>query len=644
MSRIRVLVGLLLGSMLVVAGLALSRGVLAAPTGYLVYAAPDGNIWRMAADGSGRTALTQDGTADHPVWVPGGGRVVFASLRDGKTQPAGNQALPMNQLYIMGSDGSNQTRLSDGAGDDRFADVFPDGRQLLVVRTTNYQPVTGTVNYDVQLLTMGLDGSSPHIVSHLPSTSQVRYDGYPARVSPDGKMTVLVRQSQGKNSLLATVSLTSGTGSLITPDIDKTAPEGSVEYLWPQWTPDGRIVVLRRGYTFSPRDNALLSFDRQGKNAQVLVSGLTYEALADGFAIDWTGRIVWGARAPEMPGGQRPEEIYTIDLATNNSGTPLDSGHAPSWSGTLGAPPVSQPTSAPAPPGTPVPTSLPAPPGTPAPPSTPVPVGTPLITTANPLFYQVWERADRAVVEGKAARSWTWGPLARTGGLQEPYAGLPGDSRLVQYFDKARMELHPAQGTAPAYVTNGLLVVEMMSGKVQVGDNQYESREPAAVQIGGDGPNNPAPSYALLGTVASLGGENQAPNRSGQSVGATLAPNGTVGTDATLARKAKVAMFIKETGHNIPDVFWTFLNQRGQVYVNGTYREDLLYDWVFTMGYPTTEAYWTKQTVGGKTYDVLVQAFQRQVLTFTPDNAPPWQVQFGNVALHYYAWRYGKGP
>jgi hypothetical protein len=276
-------------------------------------------------------------------------------------------------------------------------------------------------------------------------------------------------------------------------------------------------------------------------------------------------------------------------------------------------------------------------------PGSPVP-GPPLITTADPLFYRVWERADRAVLEGKAGRSWTWGPQARTGGLQEPYAGLPGDTRLVQYFDKARMELHPAGDNSPAYVTNGLLVVEMMSGKVQVGDNQSESREPAAVQIGGDGPNNPAPSYALLGRVASLGGENQVSSRVGQPVGATLAPDGSTANDPTLARKAPVATFIKETGHNIPDVFWTFLNQRGLVYTNGAYREDALFDWVFTMGYPVTEAYWTKQTVGGKTYDVLVQAFQRQVLTYTPDNAPPWRVQFGNVALHYYTWRYGKAP
>jgi Tol biopolymer transport system component len=634
MSRNRWLFGLLLGALVVLAGLAVSRGVHAAPTGYLVYGAPDGNIWRMAADGSGRTRLTQDGTADHPVWVPGGGLIVFSSQRDGKAQTVLSQTLPMNQVYIMGSDGSKPNRLSDGSGDDRWADVFPDGRQLLVMRSRNYRPITGTISYDVQLVTMGLDGSNSRVVSFLPSTSQVRYDGFPARVSPDGQSTVLVRESQGKNSLLATVSLTSGVGSLIQPDIDKDAPDGSVEYLWPQWTPDGRIAVLRRGYTFSPRDNALLTMDRNGKNAQVLVSGLTYEALAAGFDVDWTGRIVWAARAPEMPGGQRPEELYSIDLATSGFSAPLDSGHGPAWSATLGAPPpptaVSQPT-APVVPGSPVP-------GTPAPP------GPPLITTADPLFSRVWERADRAVLEGKAGRSWTWGPQARTGGLQEPYAGLPGDTRLVQYFDKARMELHPAGDNSPAYVTNGLLVVEMMSGKVQVGDNQSESREPAAVQIGGDGPNNPAPSYALLGRVASLGGENQVSSRVGQPVGATLAPDGSTANDPTLARKATVATFIKETGHNIPDVFWTFLNQRGLVYTNGAYREDALFDWVFTMGYPVTEAYWTKQTVGGKTYDVLVQAFQRQVLTYTPDNAPPWRVQFGNVALHYYTWRYGKAP
>ena len=40
------------------------------------------------------------------------------------------------------------------------------------------------------------------------------------------------------------------------------------------------------------------------------------------------------------------------------------------------------------------------------------------------------------------------------------------------------------------------------------------------------------------------------------------------------------------------------------------------------------------------TKDVLVQAFERRVLTFTPTNSPAFQVEMGNVGQHYYRWRY----
>ena len=40
----------------------------------------------------------------------------------------------------------------------------------------------------------------------------------------------------------------------------------------------------------------------------------------------------------------------------------------------------------------------------------------------------------------------------------------------------------------------------------------------------------------------------------------------------------------------------------------------------------------------------MVQAFQRQMLTYIPDYQPPWNVQFGNVGMQYYQWRYGKSP
>jgi hypothetical protein len=39
---------------------------------------------------------------------------------------------------------------------------------------------------------------------------------------------------------------------------------------------------------------------------------------------------------------------------------------------------------------------------------------------------------------------------------------------------------------------------------------------------------------------------------------------------------------------------------------------------------------------------VLVQAFERRVLTYTPSNPDGWRVEAGNVGQHYYEWRYGQ--
>ena len=39
---------------------------------------------------------------------------------------------------------------------------------------------------------------------------------------------------------------------------------------------------------------------------------------------------------------------------------------------------------------------------------------------------------------------------------------------------------------------------------------------------------------------------------------------------------------------------------------------------------------------------MLVQAFERRVLTYTPSNSDGWKVEAGNVGRHYYEWRYGS--
>ena len=81
---------------------------------------------------------------------------------------------------------------------------------------------------------------------------------------------------------------------------------------------------------------------------------------------------------------------------------------------------------------------------------------------------RTWERTDRPVAEGRAVRTWMWGPDPFTEPIQEPYAESPNGMRVVQYFDKSRMEItHPGGDQSSVwYVTNGLLVNELMTGQI----------------------------------------------------------------------------------------------------------------------------------------------------------------------------------
>jgi hypothetical protein len=67
---------------------------------------------------------------------------------------------------------------------------------------------------------------------------------------------------------------------------------------------------------------------------------------------------------------------------------------------------------------------------------------------------------------------------------------------------------------------------------------------------------------------------------------------------------------------------------------------DYGFDWTFVMGYPISEAYWTQMRVNGLDMPVMIQAYQRRVLTYTPGFPEGWQVQMGNVGQHYFEWRY----
>jgi hypothetical protein len=259
----------------------------------------------------------------------------------------------------------------------------------------------------------------------------------------------------------------------------------------------------------------------------------------------------------------------------------------------------------------------------------------------DPALKNVWSRTDQVVAARQVDRSWMWGPsglVARA----EVYTQSNGGARQVQYFDKARMEITDwsRDRNNAWFVTNGLLVKELIEGQLQIGDAEFIKRAPAAIAVAGDADYAQAPTYASFAQHTA-----RVNDRTGQLATATLRRDGSTGTmpAANVPQDAaRLAHYVSETGHNIPQVFWDFLNARGPV--GSGQQQDTLVDWVFAMGYPVSEPYWTKVKIGGVERDVLVQAFQRRVLTYTPSNPEGWKVEMGNVGRHYYTWRYGKQP
>jgi hypothetical protein len=264
-------------------------------------------------------------------------------------------------------------------------------------------------------------------------------------------------------------------------------------------------------------------------------------------------------------------------------------------------------------------------------------------------FQRTWARTDKPVADLAVSRTWMWGPEARSPLLYEEYDQSPDGRRVVQYFDKSRMEItHPdAADDGLWYVTNGLLVVELMTGHMQVGDSRFETLAPSNALAAGD-PGAPdgidyahlAPARTFSETYTQgqpivnqlqwLGGSPQQPRY--------LAP---VAVEQLAAYGVTAAQLVPETGRWVAAVFWAFMTSTGPVYEGGTTHDAALFqNAYYATGFPIINPYWARVSVGGTVKDVLLQCFERRCLTYTPDNPEGWQVEAGNVGQHYYDWRY----
>jgi hypothetical protein len=248
-------------------------------------------------------------------------------------------------------------------------------------------------------------------------------------------------------------------------------------------------------------------------------------------------------------------------------------------------------------------------------------------------FKRVWERTDSPQARGD--RPFIWGPTPTIPAIDEPLAGLPGDRHTVLYWDKSRMEVNdPNAPQDQWYVTNGLLVVEMVTGQQQIGVNptRYASRAPAEIPFG-DLDDATGPTFRSFGAQLAA-----PPLATGAPVARAIDRAGTV--SAADAGGVTCAALVPETRHCVASPFATFLDQTGPVYEGGQVVTGRLFDPPFyATGLPITEAYWITVQVAGRPTRVLIQLFERRTLTYNPANPANSQVEMGNVGLEYYHWR-----
>lgn len=262
-------------------------------------------------------------------------------------------------------------------------------------------------------------------------------------------------------------------------------------------------------------------------------------------------------------------------------------------------------------------------------------------------FRARWVSQDALVGTPGINRPYTWGPNVpgAPATLAEPYADSPGGTRRVLYLDKARMEINnPATG----YVTTGLAVKELVSGLRQDGDTLFAPLAPSQTQVAGDpvSVNPDTPVYASFQNVVTLGNADahSQPNAVGAPINAFIAKNGAVSTITPPVNLA-IGAYEVQTGHNIAAPFEAFKYQSGPVTdpaTNSTLPNQPLYTTNPTsnvFGLAISEPYWVTTKIAGVDRIVLVQLFERRVLTYNPA-LPVNSVEMGNLGQHYYQWRY----
>jgi len=259
----------------------------------------------------------------------------------------------------------------------------------------------------------------------------------------------------------------------------------------------------------------------------------------------------------------------------------------------------------------------------------------------DPTIQTVWEMTDGQLANGSVQRGWAYGPEP-IAAAYEYYPQSPTRFRKLVYYDKGRLDLlNPQSPTGSIWMVSGaLLATELLSGRIQLGEDEFVTREPAEIALVGD-LEQPSPvTYATLAQYSSVqptGGElsYQRATRDGSSrnleqvgkqVTELLTPDGTILPGAITDQGVTIVAYEELLGHNVASPF-------------AGWAQELEIPALNLLGLPVTEPYWIETEIDSIPTLVLIQAFERRTLTYTPTNPDGWQVESGNVGLHYRLWR-----
>lgn len=164
------------------------------------------NITTILGDGSVRQ-LTTTNKDTNPAWWPSN-RICFESWRDGN-----------NQIYVMNSDGTGQTRLTINAFADTSPCWSPDGNWIGFVSNRNGVK---------QVFQMVSDGTSQTLL-----IGETKFDCWDPQYSPDGSRICYVTNKDG-NSEIYVADAFGGNRTRITTNTTSDYD--------PSWSPDGTML------------------------------------------------------------------------------------------------------------------------------------------------------------------------------------------------------------------------------------------------------------------------------------------------------------------------------------------------------------------------------------------------------------------